>query len=502
MANTLTSDVDASVRQCIRIIQAGSDYVRFTVPSIADIKSFGEIKSALRKQGYRTPLIADVHFNAEIAIAVSDFADKVRVNPGNFGSPDKLTDLIQKCRKNGTALRIGVNHGSLSERMMKKYGDTPEGMVESAMEFLRICRDQQFDQVVVSMKASNVRVMVYANRLIADVMKNEGMNYPLHLGVTEAGEGEDGRIKSAVGISTLLADGIGDTIRVSLTEEPEIEIPVARKLVALVNNISVDESWPEMEEGGNRYSFTRRKTRLTRNIGGSQPPIVIGSDKVTGDVHFIHASFTGVHESLIKNLNEDKSSVLVYKPEKSNVQAELRWLCHTLKKGHCDAPVIFRLDLNEENDEAFMLKSSSWLGGAFIDGFGDGIWLTKQFEITPGICQSVALGILQACRARISKTEYISCPSCGRTHFNLMDTLSRIKAETSHLKGLKIGVMGCIVNGPGEMADADYGYVGAGKGKITLYKAKEVVKKGIPEEEAVQELVALIKQNGDWVEPD
>jgi (E)-4-hydroxy-3-methylbut-2-enyl-diphosphate synthase len=500
MTNTLTADIQGSVVQCIGIIKAGADYVRLTVPSMADIQAFDQIRKRLRHEGYHTPLIADVHFNPEIAIGVASVADKVRINPGNFGSPENMIRLIEVCRKHGTVIRIGVNHGSLSEAMMDKYGDTPEGMAESAMEFLRICTEQNFDQVVVSMKSSNVRVMVYATRLVADMMLKEGIKFPLHLGVTEAGEGEDGRIKSAVGISTLLAEGIGDTIRVSLTEDPEAEIPVARKLVSISENMSNADEWIKIENPSYRYSFIKRYSRKTGNIGGNNFPLVIGFDAIDSVVHFVDATYDKINNAWLQDLHNDPNAVIVYSPSKNNIPSELKWLRKCLDNAGCAVPVVFRLNLYEESAEDVLLKSASWLGGSFIDGFGDGIWLTNKLPVGKNYCDTIALGILQACRARISKTEFISCPSCGRTHFNLMETIARIKAATSHLKGLKIGVMGCIVNGPGEMADADYGYVGAGKGKITLYKARQVVKKGIPESDAVQELINLIKENNDWIE--
>jgi (E)-4-hydroxy-3-methylbut-2-enyl-diphosphate synthase len=503
MANTLTSDLQGSVAQCVRIIKAGADYVRFTVPSVSDVEAIAAIKQELLKQGYTTPIIADVHFNAEIALMVTDHVDKVRINPGNFPDIEKFLPLLEKCRAKGVALRIGVNHGSLSERIMNLYGDTPIGMAESAMEFLRICKDRRFDQVVVSMKSSNVRVMIQATRLVVKMMKDEGMNFPLHLGVTEAGEGEDGRIKSATGIGALLADGLGDTIRVSLTEEPENEVPVARKLVEQIAAISKHDPLPEITAfPADPYAYNPRITRSIENIGGNHPPVVIGSDTITETrIKMVAASFGEFSDTLIRELAGDDLTVLVYNCTNANIQAELRWVHFKLKEQKCSVPVIFKLQLHEINPEDFLLKSAASLGGAFIDGFGNGIWLTNQFPFSDDLIKSAAFGILQACRARITKTEYISCPSCGRTHFNLMESLARIKAATSHLKGLKIGVMGCIVNGPGEMADADYGYVGAGKGRITLYKAKEVIKKGIPEQYAVDELISLIKENGEWIDP-
>lgn len=500
MANTSTADITGSVAQCIRIIKAGADYVRFTVPSISDVDALAAIRQQLRKQGYQTPIIADVHFNPDIALKVAAHVDKVRVNPGNFADIGKFIELLEICRAHGTAIRIGVNHGSLSERIMDQYGDTPEGMAESALEFLRICREKKFDQVVVSMKASNVRVMIQSTRLIAGKMDREGMHFPLHLGVTEAGEGEDGRIKSAVGIGTLLADGLGDTIRVSLTEEPEAEIPVARKLVGLASSTLQKSGTGDRSE--EQIGYKRRPTRKAGIIGGNLPPVVYGLDDFGSEVKLVMATSDELTDEFLNELKDNRAAVLVYEPSAGNLQPELRWLRQKLDHLKCEAPVIFRLHLHDEHVEDFMLLAAASLGGAFIEGFGDGIWLTSEHALPQQQIHSVSLGILQAARARMSKTEYIACPSCGRTNFNLIEALSRIKAATSHLKGLKIGVMGCIVNGPGEMADADYGYVGAGKGKITLYKAKEVVKRGIPESEAVEELIALIKDHGDWKDPD
>jgi len=500
MANTRNSDLKASVAQCMRIADAGADYVRLTVPSLSDADAFARIRDELRNKGYSTPLIADVHFNPDIALKVAEHADKIRINPGNFSEKAKFTHLVEKCRTLGVAMRIGVNHGSLSQDIMDRYGDTPAGMAESAMEYLKICSDMKFDQVVVSMKASNVRVMIYATRLAADMMDSLGMHFPLHLGVTEAGEGEDGRIKSAVGIGTLLSEGLGDTIRVSLTEEPETEIPVARRILEYAGR-GTRERGSEGKREKRIYEFQRRKSRVVGNVGGGLPPVVCGYDEIDPKVKLGGSSYELLSNKFIRELSANPFSVLVYSCCTNNIPAELKWLKFKLEKFRCDTPVVFRHNPGEQAGEDFMLKSAINLGGAIIDGFGDGIWLESDFPINMDKISSVSLGILQACRARMSRTEFISCPSCGRTHFNLMEALARIRKATGHLKGLKIGVMGCIVNGPGEMADADYGYVGSGKGKITLYKAKDVVKKGIPEINAVEKLIALIKENGDWKEP-
>jgi (E)-4-hydroxy-3-methylbut-2-enyl-diphosphate synthase len=503
MVNTPASNVKASVEQCIRIANAGADYVRFAVPSVRDIEHIASIRNELKKRGRKIPVIADVHFNPEIALGVIDHVDKVRINPGNFSKIEKFIPLVEKCRLQQVALRIGVNHGSLSEKIMNLYGDTPLGMAESAMEFLRICRERKFDQVVVSMKASNVRIMVMATRLIVHMMSRENMHYPLHLGVTEAGEGEDGRIKSACGIGTLLAEGLGDTIRVSLTEDPENEIPVARKIIGDLNTIipapALPLTGPFSKE---RYKYEPRRSVAVGEIGGDHPPVVIGADRVIQErIKLVHASFAQFTSVLVKDLVGETSSVLVYHCTNDNIQAELNWLRNKLEESGCVTPVIFQLQLNETDLDNFQIKSALGLGGAFIDGFGDGIWLTNEPAFSEDHFHSTSFAILQACRARITRTEYISCPSCGRTNFNLMNTLSKIKAATSHLKGLKIGVMGCIVNGPGEMADADYGYVGSGKGKITLFKSRKIVKTGISEADAVSELIKIIKENHEWIEP-
>ena len=491
--------------QSIDIIKAGADYVRFTIPAPADVDNFARIKKNLREQGFQIPLIADVHFNAEIALRVSDYADKVRINPGNFGEPAaarvRFTALVEKCRKRGVALRIGVNHGSLSHRIMEEFGDTPAGMAESAMEFLRICREMNFDQVVVSMKASNVRVMVQATRMVVKKMDAEDMHFPLHLGVTEAGEGEDGRIKSAAGIGTLLCSGLGDTIRVSLTEAPEQEIPVAMKLLRHISNVQMHEPLPVIKTlPADPFDFTRRMSVIRGKMGGSQVPVVIGetdkadysarklsiidaasyvtSNAKTGNLNLVRFTFSDIPLLEKKDLCNDPSLVIVYDCTSANVQAELTWLHYHLKQMGCNLPVIIHRHYSEDDLETLQIKSATDLGGPFIDGFGDGLWITNTGTLSEENLVSTAFGILQACRARMTRTEFISCPSCGRTNFNLIETMSRIKAATSHLKSLKIGVMGCIVNGPGEMADADYGYVGAGKGKITLYKSKAGGKKG------------------------
>jgi (E)-4-hydroxy-3-methylbut-2-enyl-diphosphate synthase len=461
MTNTATADVAASVAQIERIADAGAPIVRLTAQGIKEGEAFAQIMPALRSEGYQTAIVADIHFVPQIASIAADYVDKVRINPGNYRTEGgELEALIEKCRKRGVALRIGVNHGSLARHIVDKFGDTPQGMVASAMEFLRRCRAANFDQVVVSMKSSNTRVMVHAYRLLAEAMDKEGMLYPIHLGVTEAGNGLEGRIKSAVGIGALLADGIGDTIRVSLTEAPENEIPVARMLVehfaAREGEFSV--TYPE------RYSPTEYRRR-----SDIQTPI-------------IHSEVT--------------DEFLVLDSVSSNPTAE--WRAAILSLESEKQPVVIRRKY-EGSLEEVAIRAAADMGGLLLDGVADGVWIDAP-QLSEQVLTTIELNILQASRVRISHTEYIACPSCGRTLYDIEGTLAQIKAKTSHLKGLKIGVMGCIVNGPGEMADADYGYVGAAAGKITLYKGREVVCRNIPQEQALDRLIEIIKENGDWTE--
>lgn len=461
MTNTATADVAASVAQIERIADAGAPIVRLTAQGIKEGEAFAQIMPALRSEGYQTAIVADIHFVPQIASIAADYVDKVRINPGNYRTEGgELEALIEKCRKRGVALRIGVNHGSLARHIVDKFGDTPQGMVASAMEFLRRCRAANFDQVVVSMKSSNTRVMVHAYRLLVEAMEAEGMLYPIHLGVTEAGNGLEGRIKSAVGIGALLADGIGDTIRVSLTEAPENEIPVAQMLVehfsAREGEFSV--TYPE------RYSPTEYRRR-----SDIQTPI-------------IHSEVT--------------DEFLVLDSVSSNPTAE--WRAAILSLESEKQPVVIRRKY-EGSLEEVAIRAAADMGGLLLDGLADGVWIDAP-QLSEQELTTIELNILQASRVRISHTEYIACPSCGRTLYDIEGTLAQIKAKTSHLKGLKIGVMGCIVNGPGEMADADYGYVGAAAGKITLYKGREVVCRNIPQEQALDRLIEIIKENGDWTE--
>lgn len=578
MANVSTLDTEAAVAQAIRMIDAGAEYVRFTAQGEREARNLGVIRKQLNERGYLTPLVADIHFNPKVADAAAEEVEKVRINPGNYVDKVKTfhhleyTDeeyaaeiekirarfvpFLRICKVHGCAIRIGVNHGSLSDRIMSRYGDTPEGMVASCMEFLRICREEQFPDVVISIKASNTVVMVRTVRLLVKTMEAEDMHYPLHLGVTEAGDGEDGRIKSAVGIGTLLADGIGDTIRVSLSEDPEAELPVARKLVNYI--LEREGHHPihgELAPGFNPIAPQRRVSRVVGQIGGGLLPVVV-TDRSQGDsrfdeqampdyiyigkddpdnwpnplhrivdaslwqprqhvypcftvaecaqmqscesaVKFLRLTDVELTDALMAQCQADPAVVLLLSTHHRNAVGALRAAMHRLMHAGCEAPVVLELNYQEQDVESLQLKSAADLGALLLDGFQDGVLLRNEG------CESVIadrcmFGILQAARARISKTEYISCPSCGRTLYDLQTTIARIKEATSHLKGLKIGIMGCIVNGPGEMADADYGYVGAGRHQISLYKGKTCVLRNIPEEEAVERLVQLIKEHGDW----
>ena len=603
MTTTDTMDTKATVDQSIRMIEAGCEMVRITAPNKKEAQNLLEIKNQLRDRGVDTPLVADIHFTPNAAEVAAQIVEKVRVNPGNYADKkkfeeieytdqsyddelirieEKFTPLVKICKENGVAMRIGTNHGSLSDRIMSRYGDTPLGMVESALEFLRICVKNDFHELVLSMKASNTLVMVQAYRLLVKKMKEEGMDYPLHLGVTEAGDGEDGRIKSAVGIGTLLQDGLGDTIRVSLTEEPEFEIPVAKKLVEAFSTLSDHSPIPSLNKPIiDPFNYNRRESIAVNNIGSKNIPVVVGdlstalelkpshffafgynysvnldkwniadqsvdylftghnhlsfeipgtlsviqnfasweqekerhfpllsieeylaNDKLKTTQCFIAANANDVlsNDPFLEKLKNDHTAILVMNTNNINGMAEQRRAFLELIDRFIPNPVIIRRDYKELDQELFQLKSSAEIGALFIDGLGDGLWIAAENCGGNQLYTSTAFGILQATRTRISKTEYISCPSCGRTLFDLQETTAKIRAVTSHLKGVKIGIMGCIVNGPGEMADADYGYVGTGPGKITLYKEKEVVRKNVPEDEAVEALITLIKEHNDWVE--
>jgi (E)-4-hydroxy-3-methylbut-2-enyl-diphosphate synthase len=463
MTNTPTADTALSVAQIKRIADAGAGIVRLTAQGRKEGENLENIVAQLREDGYNTAIVADIHFVPEVASIAARYVDKVRINPGNYRTSNgELEALIAQCRERGVALRIGVNHGSLAKRIFDEWGDTPQGMVVSAMEFLRVCRKEEFDQVVVSMKSSNTRVMVQAYRLLVEAMEREGMTYPVHLGVTEAGNGIEGRIKSAVGIGALLADGIGDTIRVSLTEAPENEVPVAKMLVDYYNNRG-GEFVVEHPERYHPTEYVRRSNVLQ--------PIV--HDEITNEFRIIEAV-------------------------SSNPTAELRAAILNMDD---ECPVVVKHRYEDADAEVVALKAAADLGVLFLDGLADGIWIDAP-QIDQEQIRNIELMILQAARVRFSHTEYIACPSCGRTLYDIEKTLADIKSRTSHLKNLKIGIMGCIVNGPGEMADADYGYVGAAAGRITLYKGREIVEKNIPQEEAIDHLIALIKANGDWQEAE
>ena len=537
MTNTGTMDTEGSVEQVMRIVDKGGELVRLTTQGNREAVNLGNIKEQLVARGYRVPLVADVHFNASVADTATKYADKVRVNPGNYVDTartfkhidytdaeyaDELKRLRERfvaflnlCKAEGKAVRVGVNHGSLSDRIMSRYGDTPSGVVESCMEFLRICRDEDFKDVVVSIKTSNTSMMVTTVRRLVRVMAEEGIAYPLHLGVTEAGDAEDGRIKSAVGIGALLADGIGDTLRVSLAEAPENEIPVAKELVEYITiraGHAVIDAQPY--EGFNYEEPQRRLTTVVGVVGGENVPVVVGGETDDADVKadflvsevklqrvdaatdgaFIGITLADLTAENIDRIKALKDVILVASSSHANPVGELRAIVHKLVNEAVSAPVIIRRIYDEASVETLRLKAAADLGVLLIDGLVDGVWIENSIGTATEI-NSIAFGILQATRARISKTEYIACPGCGRTMYDLQGTLARIKAATAHLKGLKIGVMGCIVNGPGEMADADYGYVGAARGKVSLYRKKECVEKNIPEEEAIEKLLQLIEND-------
>jgi len=619
MTITDTMNTKATVEQTIRMVEAGCEYVRITAPSMNEAKNLENIKKELRTRGYTVPLIADIHFTPNAAELAARIVEKVRVNPGNYVDKKKFeqfeytdqeyqeelerirkrfTPLVKVCKEYGTAMRIGTNHGSLSDRIMNRFGDTPLGMVESALEFVRICEDLEYYSIVLSMKASNPQVMVQAYRLLIQKMEEEGMNYPIHLGVTEAGGGEDGRIKSAVGIGTLLEDGIGDTIRVSLTEDPEYEAPVAisladryknrlnHKAIKTISKIPIDP-----------ITYLRRETFEVSGIGGANAPVVLAdfserkistqkdladigykydepSDKwnladAAADIIFLgkqninfnlpenlkliidydtwkkldskklrfplfdkneylkendfsnQLKFLGLRLSdldpeLLMKIKDDKKLVLVINTDNEHGMAEQRRFFFELMNKGIKNPVIIKRDYQNLSLDEVRLYSSTDFGGLLLDGLGDGVWLSAKInekdsnssnkltlvkESKEKFINRTLFGILQATRTRISKTEYIACPSCGRTLFDLQETTEMIRKRTEHLKGVKIAIMGCIVNGPGEMADADYGYVGSGVDKITLYRGRDIVKRSVQSSKAVDELINIIKADGNWLEP-
>lgn len=615
MTTVDTMDTIGSVEQVIRMVESGCEYVRITAPSLKEAQNLQEIKKELGKRGYDVPLIADIHFTPNAAELAARIVEKVRVNPGNYADKkrfeeidytdasyhtelerirEKFTPLVKICKEYGTAMRIGTNHGSLSDRIMSRYGDTPIGMVESALEFLRICDDLDYHNIVLSMKASNTQVMVQAYRLLVNKMDEEGFQpYPLHLGVTEAGDGEDGRIKSSVGIGTLLEDGLGDTVRVSLTEEPEFEAPVAKIMVdRYVDRADHDTLVPVEESPIDPFSYNRRTTRETGNFGASNVPRVIadisrlevsdykdlksighfylpeldkwkmndmGADylysgnrpvdfmlpnglkeildypywlevKEDGNklpllgvheylmdserhqtINFVRVGAADLSTELVAKVKNDLTAVILLETYNAHAMPALRRAFFTLVEENVNNPVIVKRAYGNLAHDELQIHAATDLGGLLIDGFGDGVMLGTDVSAKDRSKEEVlklvstynqtSFGILQAARTRMTKTEYISCPSCGRTLFDLQETTAMIRKRTDHLKGVKIGIMGCIVNGPGEMADADYGYVGSGKGKITLYKGKEVVKRGVPSENAVDELIEIIREDGNWISP-
>ena len=573
MTNTSTNDIEASVAQCQRIAQAGAHYVRLTTQGVREAKNLGIIRQQLRERGCQVPLVADIHFNPRAALEAAQVTDKVRINPGNFVDParqfknltytneeyqaelqrihDSLVPFIDLCRKHGTAVRLGVNHGSLSDRIMSRYGNTAPGMVESVMEYLRVFMEQQFMDVVISMKASNVVVMVEAVRRLVAAMDAEDMHFPLHLGVTEAGFGEDGRIKSAVGIGALMSQGLGDTIRVSLSEDPELEVPVARKLVEY---IASRENHPHIDghysKGFDPLMPERRMSHSINGMVGGKMPVVVAScnpTSVTGnrrpdffysktgplntsDRFIVPAtnyhgennayplfSLNNWDESIVAPLKwlevpastpverllflkRSSNVAIIISPDNINVSGCQQALIHALIDEGINCPVILHNSYLDNDSEWLQVKAGADLGAVLLNGLGDGVWLEAPLYENQNQVVGYAFAILQAARLRTTKTEFISCPSCGRTMFDLQTTVHRVQQATQHLTHLKIGVMGCVVNGPGEMADADYGYVGAAVGRISLYKGKECIEKNIPEAEAIPRLIALIKANGDWID--
>ncbi|MDR2963935.1 MAG: (E)-4-hydroxy-3-methylbut-2-enyl-diphosphate synthase [Bacteroidales bacterium] len=527
MTNTDTNDIDASVAQCIRIFNAGAQYVRLTAQGVKEAESLKLIREQLRVQGYSQPLVADIHFNPQAALVAAQYVEKVRINPGNYCTTslkktdysdeeyaqelqkiqENLMPLLNVCKQHNTAIRIGVNHGSLSQRIVSRYGDTPLGMAMSMMEFVQICKHADFQNVVCSIKSSNTRLMVYATRLLVQFMKEQHCEFPIHVGVTEAGAGEDGRIKSAVGIGTLLLDGIGDTIRVSLTEAPEKEIPVCQAIVNHTNTLATKlaQRSDYVNDYAQRFLYEKYPSHNVDGIGGDAAPVVIsgeencGADWTLGIVKLHKGNkyvlSPSIYEQEIDKIKEstfNKDCVLQLVCS-DNICNTTRKLYARMAELHMHNPVILHAQYAERDFQKLQIQAAIDCGAVFIDGLCDGLMISAP-EIAPQKLVELSFSILQAARARFSKTEYISCPSCGRTLFDIEQALADVKARTAHFQGLKIAVMGCVVNGPGEMADADFGYVGAGRGQVNLYKKQTLVHKNIPEHEAVDLLLHMIEE--------
>ena len=523
MANTDTNDIEASVSQAKRCIEAGAELLRYTTQGTKEAENLGIIHNKLQSEGYTTPLVADIHFNPHVAETAAKLVEKIRINPGNFVSSkegeysekewaeeinkirEKLFPLLDICKQHNTCVRIGVNHGSLSKRIVSKYGNTPLGLAKSCMEFIDLCEEAEFYNLILSIKASNTRVMVYAVRMLVEMMEKSGKNYPLHLGVTEAGSDTEGRIKSASGIGTLLSEGIGDTIRVSLSEAPEAEIPVAKNIVEYINTYNYSTTI-QPKQLSRITSYNKRKSNEIHNIGGENVPIVVTNKANNTEIHEDYTIDNIPNKELLEVEKIDTSTLELLKthPEQiiflttkeHNFIGTIRLGIEILSKNNIYNPIIVTKKYNENNLSLLQIKSAIDFGGLLIDGLIDGIYINNENRAISEeeVCET-SFQILQSTRARFSTTEYISCPSCGRTKFDLPERVKEVKKATKHLKGLKIAVMGCIVNGPGEMADADYGYIGAGFGKVSLYKGKECIVKNIPEGEAIKKLLEIINSN-------
>ena len=523
MANTDTNDIEASVSQAKRCIEAGAELLRYTTQGTKEAENLGIIHNKLQSEGYTTPLVADIHFNPHVAETAAKLVEKIRINPGNFVSSkegeysekewaeeinkirEKLFPLLDICKQHNTCVRIGVNHGSLSKRIVSKYGNTPLGLAKSCMEFIDLCEEAEFYNLILSIKASNTRVMVYAVRMLVEMMEKSGKNYPLHLGVTEAGSDTEGRIKSASGIGTLLSEGIGDTIRVSLSEAPEAEIPVAKNIVEYINTYNYSTTI-QPKQLSRKTSYNKRKSNEIHNIGGENVPIVVTNKANNTEIHEDYTidnipnkvllEVEKIDTSTLELLKTDPEQIIFLTTKEHNFIGTIRLGIEILSKNNIYNPIIVTKRYNENNLSLLQIKSAIDFGGLLIDGLIDGIYINNENRAISEeeVCET-SFQILQSTRARFSTTEYISCPSCGRTKFDLPERVKEVKKATKHLKGLKIAVMGCIVNGPGEMADADYGYIGAGFGKVSLYKGKECIVKNIPEGEAIKKLLEIINNN-------